>query len=145
MIREHYTIENAPNYLAFRFESIGAQGVIDKFVVFENMGDGLYNLAFGDFIEGRADDKVVSNNHDTVKTISTVVRVVYLFFEKYPEAVLEIDAVDEKRLRFYNRIFNRRYHEIEENYVLLGCVGDNKERYDPSRFYEKFEIRQRIH
>ena len=68
---------------------------------------------------------------------------VYMFFENYPTAILEIEAVDEKRLRFYNRIFKRRYREIEEGFVLEGIDGDEKEKYHPDGYYQKFEIKRK--
>ncbi len=143
MISDHYFLKNAPDFLQYRFKSVGVQGVIDKFVIFEDLSDGRFNLAFGDIVDGKTNDTVVSNNHDYVTTISTVAMAVYMFFENYPTAILEIEAVDEKRLRFYNRIFKRRYREIEEGFVLEGIDGDEKEKYHPDGYYQKFEIKRK--
>ncbi|MBK8565955.1 MAG: hypothetical protein IPN76_22095 [Saprospiraceae bacterium] len=144
MIKEHYVLRNSPDLLKYRFKSVGIQGEIDKFIIFEDMDDGTYNLAFGDIIDGKTVDEVVSNNFDYVKTISTVAKAVSIFFKEYPLAVLKIEAIDERRLRFYNRIFKRRHREIEIDYVLEGVNGDEKERYHPDGFYLKFEIKRKI-
>lgn len=81
MIKEHYTYKNSPDFMQYRFKSIGNQGVIDKFLLFEDFGNSRFNLAFGDIVDGRTFDHVVSNNHDTVKTISTVAKIVYVFLK----------------------------------------------------------------
>jgi hypothetical protein len=143
MIKEHYTLRNSPDLLRYRFKSVGIQGEIDKFIIFEDMEDGTYNLAFGDIIDGKTVDEVVSNNFDYVKTISTVAKAVSMFFDEYPAAVLKIEAIDERRLRFYNRIFKRRYLEIEMDYILEGINGEVKEFYQPNGFYFKFEIKRK--
>jgi len=140
MIREHYTLERLTPYNAYRFDSIGVRGVIQKFVLFEKMENGNFNLAFGDIIEGRTVDNVVSNNHDIEKTVSTVVLAVRLFFEENPDAKVEFDGVDERRLKLYNRIFSRRYIEIISDFDVYGYIDGIKEAYTPSSFCTKFEI-----
>jgi hypothetical protein len=140
MIREHYPLERLTPYNAYRFESIGLRGVIQKFVLFEKMENDNFNLAFGDIIDGRTVDNVVSNNHDIEKTVSTVVKAVHLFFKENPNAKVEFDAVDERRLKLYNRIFSRRYIEIIGDFAVYGFKDGIKETYSPSSIYTKFEI-----
>ena len=140
MIREHYTLDSTPDLLIHKFQSIGNQGVIDKLIIFEEIGVNRYNLAFGDVVDGKLRDEIVSNNFDLVKTVSTVVGAVYLFFKQYPAAILEFDAVDEKRLRLYNRIMIRRFLEIEKSYLVRGVIDGLEERYQPGNFYHKFVI-----
>ncbi|MCC6723799.1 MAG: hypothetical protein IT258_04775 [Saprospiraceae bacterium] len=144
MIREHYTLERLTPYNAYRFESIGVRGVIQKFVIFEEMENGNFNLAFGDIIDGRTVDNVVTNNHDAEKTISTVVKAVHLFFKDNPSAKIEFDAVDERRIKLYNWIFSRRYLEIIGEFDVYGFIDVKKERYSPSSFYTKFEVSLKI-
>ena len=140
MIRESYKLEIAQDFLVFKFQSVGNQGIIDKLVVFEELAEGRYNLAFGDVIDGVLNDEVISNNFDFVKTASTVVKAIHIFFNQYPSATLEIEAVDEKRLKFYNRIIMRRYWEIESKFRIAGIIDGVKSPYFYGNFYQKFEI-----
>jgi hypothetical protein len=75
-----------------------------------------------------------------VKVISSVAKATYEFFDYHPDATLEIHAVDDKRLRFYNTIFKRRYQEIRDTFVIKGLFGDLYEDYKPERFYDGFEL-----
>jgi hypothetical protein len=134
-------LERLTPYQAYRFESIGPRGIVQKFVLFEEMEDGMFNLAFGDIVDGRTDDSLVSNNHDIEKTISTVVKAIRLFFEDKPNAVLGFDAVDERRLKLYNRIISKRFEEIINEFEVFGFQEGEKRNYSPGNFYTKFEIR----
>lgn len=140
MVREHYTIDSTPDYLVHRFQSHGNQGVIDKLVVFEELEGNRYNLAFGDVIDGKLRDEVISNNFDLVKTVSTIAITINLFFQKYPSAILEFDAVDEKRLKLYNRVMARRFLEIEKTFHIKGIRSGVEENYQLGHFYYKFVI-----
>ncbi|TAK41720.1 MAG: hypothetical protein EPO28_08255 [Saprospiraceae bacterium] len=140
MIKEHYPLLASASKRHFRFKSIGEKRVIDKFVLFERLAESRYNLAFGDIIGEELHDEDISNNRDPVKVISTVAKAVYEFFEQHPDAILEIEAIDEKRLIFYNAIFKRRQHEIEQIFEARGIWEKGMEIYNPAHFYQKFEI-----
>ena len=93
-----------------------------KFVLLEDLGD-MFNLAFGDVVEGQLIDSVISNNQDIVTILNTVAKCVYEFLEMNPGSVIRIDPYDEKRKRLYNTIFQRKHQEIavmtEENIRLF--------------------------
>ncbi|MEK7255443.1 MAG: hypothetical protein AAB316_11905, partial [Bacteroidota bacterium] len=106
-------------------------------------GENRFNLALGVLIEGKIRFDVETNNHDFRKVFETVGAAIYHFFEAYPHATLEIGAFNEQRLRVYNGIFRRRFHEIQPMFVVRGVSNGRKEIYDPSQFYEKFEVQRR--
>lgn len=124
----------------FRFKSSGRKGIIEKGIWFQFQGENDYNLAFGDIINDDLDDSTISNNGDYTKVISTVANAINYFFKKYPKAILEINPIDEKRTRFYNIIFRRRFREIQNTFILIGIINDKKESYNQDRQYEKFVI-----
>jgi hypothetical protein len=72
MLGETYPIKPSLDKLYYLFISEGPKGRIIKIVLFQNIGENSYNLAFGDFNGGQVDDEVVSNNRDFVKVLSTV-------------------------------------------------------------------------
>lgn len=140
MITEHYPIRFTRDRKVFLFESVGVHGTIRKAVIFEEKGNDYYNLAFGDIVNQDLKDEIISNNQDVLKVMSTVAKAIYIFFEFQPNAILEIEAVDQKRLNFYNTIFKRRFSEIEKSFILRGYHRNSKEEYKPDKFYDKFEI-----
>ncbi len=140
-LSEHYPFRFSSSLLAYGFQSIGKQGVINKIVIFDRIEKNRYNFGFGDFLDGKIEDKIVSNNDDLVMVISTVAACAYDFFERYPKAVLEIQAVDERRLNLYNRIFKNRHLEMQDLFVIEGYMDGQKVPYHPNQFYQKFEIR----
>ena len=124
----------------YMFKSVGTQGVVNKMIVFQKIAGTRYNLSFGDFKGGRIDDEVITNNGDLVKVISTVAQSVYLFFEHYPDASIEIEGVDDKRKRLYNTIFQRRRTEIDVYFEVKGWSDGEFIVMQEEYFYEKFII-----
>jgi len=141
-IKEAYLVNVYKKGIFYRFDSSGQQGIIKKWIWFQQseFDENRYNLAFGDLIDGELTDDTISNNQDFVKVISTVVYVIYYFFELYPNAIIEIDAVDKRRLRFYRTIFKRRFSEINQTFHLRGIKDDQIEPYNSSSTYQKFEL-----
>ena len=91
MITETYQYLFTNGKTQFVFQSEGIQGNIIKIVQFSILNNGKWNLGFGDFKAGLIDDKVLSNNHDVVRVISTVAKITIDFFEKYPKSMVVIE------------------------------------------------------
>lgn len=88
----------------FKFESSGIKGRITKLVHYAEMSlEGYYNLAFGDLNNetNEIDDKIVTNNGDSLKVLATVVSTVYAFTGRYPEAKVFATGSSEARTRLY--------------------------------------------
>ncbi len=143
MIGESYDLIPGLEENRYWFASIGNRGTILKEVVYQKMKPGKYNLAFGDVIGGRLRDEVISNNLDFVKVMNTVVKTVYDFTEKRPNVVIQIKAVDGKRLRFYNLIIKRHWKEIDEHFSVRGKRGKRFESYREDQFYQAFEVKRK--
>ena len=140
MLGETYDIISAKNRHRFLFKSTGPKGVIEKVVLFQPVGKGRFNLAFGDAKEDTLDDEIVSNNRDFVKVLATVAECAYDFTEHYPGTVLEIVPVDNRRGMLYNAIFKRHYLTIREKFRIFGRRNGEFEPYDPGKEYDKFEL-----
>ena len=82
----------------------------------------------------------MTNNHDVVKVIGTVAKVTYDFFKKYPDAVVVIDPIDEKRERLYNIVFQRHYAFISNDFHIIGEKNKVPEVYSPVKMYDLFEL-----
>lgn len=143
MIKDRYPLESFQQNQAFLFNSIGTKGIVLKAIVFEYLEENRYNLAFGDYKNGQMDDEIVTNNNDLIKVMSTVAHSLYLFMETYPNALVEIDPVDEKRCRLYNTIFKRRHQEVQLLFDIYGINEYSKEPYNSIQYYQKFEIERK--
>jgi hypothetical protein len=140
MLGETYPIKPSLDKLYYLFISEGPKGRIIKIVLFQNIGENSYNLAFGDFNGGQVDDEVVSNNRDFVKVLSTVAACVYDFVKANPGVKLEIDPVDEKRKTLYNAVFKRHHVFIQQQFRILGVIAKVPEPYTPEKMYDIFEL-----
>ncbi len=132
------------NNTFFLFESIGEKGMIVKFVWFQNVHENVYNLAFGDFKDGGFDDEVVTNNNDTLKVLTTIVKSVYDFVQNYPGVEIRIVSVDKRRAKLYNYVFRNRYNDWGANFDLFGVTEEDlPEAYTPENFYHKFVLKHK--
>lgn len=73
--------------------------------------------------------------------MNTIAVALYQFLEEYPDRIIRIVPVDDKRKQLYNAIFQRRIHEIEPNFHVFGKKGNKFEVYSPHKTYKIFELR----
>jgi hypothetical protein len=99
-----------------------------------------WNLAFGDLKDGDMDDSVISNNQDALKIMRTVANTIVEFFITYPESILYIKPVDEKRRKLYNYLFQKNFEEIDKLFIIRGINGKRSSSYLPIKFYDSFKI-----
>ena len=144
MIKESYNCFEFNNKTEFFFASEGTQGKILKGIVFTYIGNNLWNLAFGDVNNGDIDDSVISNNHDIIKLINTIAKVVYDFSNEYPLRHIIIQPVDEKRKKLYNHVFRRNQDDINFTFNIIGVIGGIEEVYSPEKFYDKFKLKRKF-
>ena len=140
MIKDTYPYFFSEDKLQYSFVSLGEQGEIQKFVLISYNEENEWNLGFGDLNNGQIDDSVITKNHDAMKTMRTVARIVLEFFEEYPRSVLVIQPIDEKRKRFYNLIFQKFFMEIDDYFQIVGIIDDNETVYSPKNLCDSFKI-----
>jgi hypothetical protein len=137
---ENYLTNHNEELTRFYFVSQGNKGNILKVIAFSQWEGNTWNLGFGDFRNGRIDDRVVSNNGDIGKVMQSVASSAFLFLEKYPELTIIIQPVDEKRKRLYNLIFQRHYEELAPTFTMQGKRGNEWMAYSPDETYDAFEV-----
>jgi hypothetical protein len=141
MIQDTYVYYPSKDRLFFIFSSEGVQGSISKIIYFTRMEKkNEWNLAFGDLKDGDMDDSVISNNQDALKIMRTVANTVIEFFITYPESILHIKPVDEKRRKLYNYLFQKNFEEIDKLFIIRGKIGERSSSYLPIKFYDSFKI-----
>lgn len=142
---DYFPLGNKPYYY---FESEGEQGNIPKIILFSPIetesNNDAWNLAFGDLKGGDIDDSVISNNHDIVKVIGTIGKVVYEFSEKFPLRSIIIVPVDDKRKILYNHVFRRNHEEISLIFNIIGTLNKVDEEYSAKKIYDSFKLKRKF-
>jgi uncharacterized protein DUF6934 len=108
----------------YRFFSDG-RNTIEKIVDFVPLkGRNLINLGFGDLLpEGSIDDKVISNNGDIRKVLSTIVHILKHFTALHPQALIFFTGSTDERTRLYTRIIKLYYTVFRKEFYIYGIVG----------------------
>ena len=136
--------EEDPN--TFEFISKGKNGEIQKLVVYQEIAEGVFNLAFGDkdFETGDLNDKNISDNGDTEKVLATVVLTVFVFTNKYPDAYIFATGSTPSRTRLYRRSIFKFLEEAQENFYIYGVLKNREtEEFIPNKEYEAFVIQRK--
>jgi hypothetical protein len=131
----------------YLFLSIGEKGTIPKVVVYEQVAENLYNLAFGDYdtITKEISDTVVSNNGDMVKILATVIQTLRDFLTVYPTTTTMIQGSSHTRTHLYQRIIENNLPEIETEFEVMALLNieAQPEKPDFSKKYTIFHISKR--
>jgi hypothetical protein len=144
MVNEYYTYLAKDDHREFLFYSEGKQGRILKAIIFHEIGKDRWNLGFGDVIDGKIHDKIVSNNNDIMKVLGTVAKATKEFVVYHHEVTVFIKPVDERRQMLYNRIFRNHYDEIDTFFEIKGYENEDDqigEFYQTAFNYHHFSIK----
>ena len=84
-----YSVVSDNNHETYEFLSEGPNGTIKKVVLYQEIEDDIFNLAFGDWDEDnqRIDDRARTNNNDLDKVLATVASTVIDFIKHHPGVV----------------------------------------------------------
>lgn len=146
MIDNRYSFESSPDLLTFEFDSIGPKGTITKVVRYTEINvRGYYNLGFGDkdIQSGFISDLTVTNNNDSQKVLATVARTLYLFTERYPDAVVLATGNTIARTRLYRMGITNNLTDIEKDFIVLGLTDNQWESFRKSVTYHSFAVRRK--
>lgn len=144
MKQPSYPFKADSTLASFTFESKGADKVISKLVDFSLIQESVYNLAFGDLDKnGELDDSIVSDNKDMALVLATVVRVVVLFLETYPDRTGFFTGSSRSRTRLYQIIIKKEYQSLSKLFVIEGIENGFREIMELDKNYEAFMIRMK--
>ena len=144
MGNERYGVKISNATMTFDFISEGPRGSIKKRVEYKQMGENqVYNLAFGDVIEETnvLDDKVISDNKDSKKVLTTVASTIYTFIGKYPNAVVYAEGSNLARTRLYRIGISNNLEELTEQFDVYGFLDNiGWVEYEKNKDYSAFYI-----
>ena len=132
---------------SFEFFSEGKNGKIQKLIIYKEIEEKFFNLAFGDkdLKTGKLNDKSISDNGDTEKILATVVLTIYLFTKRNPYAYVFASGSTPARNRLYRRSITKYLAQAQEDFKIYGMLFDEKtEVFTPNKDYKAFIIQRKI-
>ena len=137
-----YPIKADTEHFTFEFFSEGPRGSVKKTVIYSQIKDDFFNLAFGDWNEklNRLDDSSRTNNGDRDKVLATVAFTALDFTDKFPRAKIFTEGSTPARTRLYQMGIGNNLEEICENFVIQGYKNKKWEHFQRGRNYEAFLI-----
>src|SRR6202012_4234802 len=87
----------------YEFFSVGPKGRVKKTVIYSQMDDDLFNLAFGDWNEelNRLDDSTRTNNGDRDTILATVASTAIDLTDRFPGIEIFTEGSTPARTRLY--------------------------------------------
>lgn len=133
--------------MTFEFKSEGSKGTIQKIVKYQktNLKD-LYNLAFGDknAETGEINDKIISNNGDSEKVLTTVVATLYAFTDKYPNVWVYATGSTKARTRLYRIGISKFIKEVKKDFEIYGELENDWDKFKIDVEYKGFLVKRKI-
>lgn len=140
---EKYSVTVGETSMVFEFTSLGVKGNISKLIVYSQTHlHNFYNLGFGDKNEntGQIDDEVITNNGDSDKVLATVASTLYIFTEKYPDAMVFATGSTKARTRLYRIGISNNFLEIQEDFKVYGLANNNWQNFQNHIEFEAFLV-----
>lgn len=142
---DKYSIVSDSDHVTYEFLSEGPKGTIKKVVFFQKFGEGVFNLAFGDWDEEeqKINDKARSNNSDRDKVLATVASTVIDFMKYHPGATIFAQGSTAARTRLYQIGILANLEEISQLLDLKGFSHNAWEAFEDDKNYEAFTLKAR--
>lgn len=110
----------------YEFVSVGPQGNVTKLAAFTPTKNAVtFNFAFGDLLPdcGEPDDRVVTNNGDTMKVMATLARIVNWYTEEYPDRWVYFRGRTKTLNRLFRMAINMQTVETLLEYKIYAACG----------------------
>ncbi|TKK68938.1 hypothetical protein FC093_09595 [Ilyomonas limi] len=120
-----YHIDSSPDFLNFKFISIGTKRRHHKAVCYRKSDvKGIYDLGFSDKepVSGSISDLSVTNNNDNQKVLTTIIRTLYLFTDHNPDAVVIASGSTPPRTRLYRMCITNNLVTIKQDFSVHGLT-----------------------
>jgi hypothetical protein len=143
MTIDKYEIKSGEQLEVFEFVSIGPKGRIAKLVQYTPTNyKNLYNLGFGDknITTGDIDDKIISNNGDSEKVLTTVVATLYAFTDKHKDAMVYVTGSTKSRTRLYQIGIFKYLDEVKKDFIVYGEIKNAWHKYEKDTNYNSFLV-----
>lgn len=115
---EKYSVISDNSRLTYEFLSEGPKGTIKKVVLYQEVEENIYNLAFGDWDEKaqKIIDYSRTNNNDRNKVLATVASTVIDFMRHHPGAVIFAKGITPGKTRLYQIGISHNWPKISQSF-----------------------------
>ena len=140
-----YQVSADDERFLYEFFSEGPKGSIKKTVIYSEIEDGLFNLAFGDWNEelNKLDDSIRSNNGDRDKILATVASTAIDFTDRFPQTEIFTEGSTPARTRLYQMGISNNLAEISEDFEIQGYIDHEWQPFRKGINYEAFLIKRK--
>lgn len=143
MNKESYPFQLVEVRTIYEFESQSDTKTIQKLIEFllVDSGSQIFNVALVDVLpDGTVSDRVVSNNSDMPKVLSTVFKAIHTFLLQNTHAKVHIEGSTPSRTRLYQMAISKFLTEIEQTFTIFGYTGNSVEYFEKDKNYTSFLI-----
>ncbi|OQP52036.1 hypothetical protein A4H97_25825 [Niastella yeongjuensis] len=123
------------DFLEYEFKSVGPKGSILKIIRFTTSSndEAIFDLALGNkMADGNLDDLARDNNKDRNKILATVVAVLKVFFDQYPDKWVFFRGSTPERTRLYRMAITLNLEELNTDFEIVGALTENSSYKDVS-------------
>jgi len=140
---EKYKVVSDDNHIEYHFLSEGPMGVIKKIVIYEEIEESIFNLAFGDFdeIAQKLNDKIRTNNNDRDKVLATVESTVIDFINYHPNAMILVKGFTPSRTRLYQMGIGANLDEITKLFDIDGFTEGVWKVFEKGKNYSSLSLK----
>lgn len=126
-----YEYKTDEGLMNFEFCSEGPKGKIKKIIQFTPYytdGRTCFNLFLGDWNEEKKlfDDITVTNNHDSLKVLTTVAQSVVEFTGRFPDVFVYLKGNTSSRTRLFQIGISKNWPEISSLFTVFGYTENKK-------------------
>lgn len=142
---DRYEIIRGEAAMTYEFVSQGPNGDVPKLVAYTKTNLlGTFNLGFGDKIcADDFDDRVVTNNGDSLKVMATVAVTLYTFTDAFPNAKVYVEGSTKSRTRLYRMAITNNLEVINTDFQVYGFKNYVWEEFAAGIDYEAFIVVRR--
>lgn len=140
---DKYPVTIGETSMVFEFVSEGIRGSIPKLIIYSDTHlHNFYNLGFGDKDQktGGINDDVITNNGDSEKVLATVASTLYIFMDKFPDAMVFATGTTKARTRLYRIGISNNLAEIEKDFDVYGLVENGWRRFEKQKEFSAFLV-----
>lgn len=143
---DRYSVVASNSSFVYEFVSEGKNGNVAKIIIYSKIHQNFYNLGFGDKNEstGKINDKIATNNGDRDKVLATVASTLYLFTDRFPNALVGATGSTKTRTRLYKISISKYLNLIRSDFDVFGLTLKNEwEPFESKNEYSAFFVKRK--
>ena len=140
---ERYPVVVLQNHKVYEFFSDGPAGAFKKVVHYQEIDNGFFNIAFGDWDADlkKINDYVRNNNGDGDKIVGTIAFTITDFMTHHPWATIFAKGNTIGKTRLYQIRINKHWPVISQLFDIEGFAGGKWKSFQAGINYSAFTLK----